>query len=282
MFNNENNIINDNNHNSTTPHFLSQLKDIIHTSNENPKGEDKIKNKDISENKDNYSKQKEENPNNNIKIDESNNIEEIAFDKNENEYNFKNIKNEEINQNNCDNNNSIKINALIPIEKEKDKEINIYEDLRKDEKRENCFIDNNKDNNNNKNENIIVDKIDNKENIIENKNDDIPDIPDKKINIEKDENKNNKIIEKQNNKENNKDELNRKESKENKKTCKPKEEKHKPSPSCLNNCFKWELKAEIKGKRTFPKNFKSKYIFSGSNVFFKKLDFSILIFYIIH
>ena len=37
---NENNITNDRNLNSNTPHFLSKSKDIIHTPNEIPKGEE--------------------------------------------------------------------------------------------------------------------------------------------------------------------------------------------------------------------------------------------------
>ena len=65
--------------------------------------------------------------------------------------------------------------------------------------------------------------------------------------------------------------LNRQESKESKKS-----EKHKSCPSCLNKCMKWTIKAEIKSKHQCPKDFKSKYTFDGTSVFFKKLDYSIL------
>ena len=65
--------------------------------------------------------------------------------------------------------------------------------------------------------------------------------------------------------------LNIQESKESKKT-----EKHKSCPSCLNKCMKWTIKAKIKSKHQCPKDFKSKYTFDGTSIFFKQIDYGIL------
>ena len=46
--------------------------------------------------------------------------------------------------------------------------------------------------------------------------------------------------------------------------------------SCINNCIVWTLKAHINKKKPNQKEFKSNYLFKGNNLFFPKLDFSIL------
>ena len=50
--------------------------------------------------------------------------------------------------------------------------------------------------------------------------------------------------------------------------------------SCVNNCINWTLKAHINKKNNTNNNnqkeFKSNYIFKGKNIFFTKLDFSVL------
>ena len=51
---------------------------------------------------------------------------------------------------------------------------------------------------------------------------------------------------------------------------------HMINNSCVNNCFLWKLKAHINKKNNNQKEFKSNYIFKGNNIFFPKLDFSVL------
>ena len=51
---------------------------------------------------------------------------------------------------------------------------------------------------------------------------------------------------------------------------------HKINNSCINNCINWTLKAHINKKNYNQKEFKSNYIFMGKNIFFPKLDFSVL------
>ena len=241
---------------SSTPHFLSQLKDIIHTPNENIKKEEKINNKELSESCENNTEQKEN------RTITTNNTKEI--DNNINEEINKGISDENNQKENTNQNNlGVNINK---------KDGNIR-DEKKEEKNEQIIENNKKDNNNKGKNNINSNNEEFKENISD-KNNNI-DNQNKNIKIEKNENKN--IQEEKKNNKNNEKDLDRKDSNESKKSNKSqKEEKHKTCPSCLNNCFKWELKAEIRGKRAFPKNFKSKYNFSGESAFFKKLDFSIL------
>ena len=51
---------------------------------------------------------------------------------------------------------------------------------------------------------------------------------------------------------------------------------HETNSSCINNCFIWTLKAHVNKKNTTVKDFKSNYSFQGKNIFFEKLDFSVL------
>ena len=228
--------------NSSSPHFLSQLKGIINKPNENIKEEEQINNKDITESLENNCEQKEEKTNKSFYSNGANNNnlnDEINIENND-----KNNQNEKNNQDNLDNTNK--------------KDIDIGNKKKEEKRNEQIIKNNEKENNSDKNNNIDI--------INQNKD----------IKIQKNENNKNLEEEKKNN-ENNEDDLDRKDSNESKKSNKSqKEGKHKLCPSCLNNCFKWELKAEIKGKRAFPKNFKSKFNFLGESAFFKKLDFSIL------
>ena len=240
----------------STQHFLEQLKDIIHTPNE-----------DISKNNQTNNKNQEIEKNSEKKeCINGINTKEIINNKEE----TKTEENNEIKidgnslKNNQDDNNVEKEKSPEEIN-EKNEVVNV--DKEKTEKNEK-IIDIQENNNKNENKNLN----ENKEEIM-NKNNTNNDNINKDI-IEK--NRINQVIEEKKNNEENEEDLNRKESKESQKSKSQKEEKHKPYPLCLNDCFKWELKAEIRGKRPFPKNFKSQYVFSGSSVFFKKLEFSIL------
>ena len=53
---------------------------------------------------------------------------------------------------------------------------------------------------------------------------------------------------------------------------------HEICSSCINNCITWELKAHINinKKNNNQNEFKTNYEFKGNNIFFQKLDFSIL------
>ena len=51
---------------------------------------------------------------------------------------------------------------------------------------------------------------------------------------------------------------------------------HIPNSLCLNSCFHWTLKAQIKSKHELPNHFKTKYKFDGSSSYFRKLDYSLL------
>ena len=51
---------------------------------------------------------------------------------------------------------------------------------------------------------------------------------------------------------------------------------HEIISSCINNCINWTLRAHINKNNNNKKDFKSNYIFKGKNIFFSKLDFSIL------
>ena len=50
---------------------------------------------------------------------------------------------------------------------------------------------------------------------------------------------------------------------------------HSIVPECINNCINWTLRAHI-NKKINQKDFKSYYTFKGKNLFFPKLDYSIL------
>ena len=50
---------------------------------------------------------------------------------------------------------------------------------------------------------------------------------------------------------------------------------HNIVPECINNCINWTLRAHI-NKKSNQKDFKSYYTFQGKNLFFPKLDYSIL------
>ena len=243
----------------STQHFIAQLKDIIHTpnadiskSNQNSNGNE---NQEIEKN----SEKKEGFNDINTKEIINNKEETKPEENNEIKFDVNNLKN------NQDENNDEKKEKMPEEIGEKKEVINV--DKEETERNEN-IIDIQESNNKNKNLNLN----ENKEEIM-NKNNTNNDNINKDI-IEK--NRINQVIEEKKNNEENEEDLNRKESKESQKSKSQKEEKHKPCPSCLNECFKWELKAEIRGKRPFPKNFKSQYVFTGSSVFFKKLDFSIL------
>ena len=241
----------------STQHFIAQLKDIIHTpnadiskSNQNSNGNE---NQEIEKN----SEKKEGFNDINTKEIINNKEETKPEENNEIKFDVNNLKN------NQDENNDEKKEKMPEEIGEKKEVINV--DKEETERNEN-IIDIQESNNKNKNLNENKEEIMNKNNT---NNDNI-----NKDIIEK--NRINQVIEEKKNNEENEEDLNRKESKESQKSKSQKEEKHKPCPSCLNECFKWELKAEIRGKRPFPKNFKSQYVFPGSSVFFKKLDFSIL------
>ena len=51
---------------------------------------------------------------------------------------------------------------------------------------------------------------------------------------------------------------------------------HEIVSSCINNCVIWTLKANVNNKKTNKKDFKSNYLFKGKNMFFPKLEFSVL------
>ena len=51
---------------------------------------------------------------------------------------------------------------------------------------------------------------------------------------------------------------------------------HEIVSSCINNCAIWTLKANVNNKKTNKKDFKSNYLFKGKNMFFPKLEFSVL------
>ena len=51
--------------------------------------------------------------------------------------------------------------------------------------------------------------------------------------------------------------------------------KHKQIPLCLNNCVKWDLRAEIKNEKA-KNEITKEYKFQGKSLFFKKLEASIL------
>ena len=53
---------------------------------------------------------------------------------------------------------------------------------------------------------------------------------------------------------------------------------HEICSSCINNCINWTLKAHINKNKinNNQKEFKTNYEFKGTNLFFHKLDFSIL------
>ena len=51
---------------------------------------------------------------------------------------------------------------------------------------------------------------------------------------------------------------------------------HEIVSSCINNCIIWTLKANVNNKKTNKKDFKSNYLFKGKNIFFPKLEFSVL------
>ena len=247
-------------------HFLSQLKEVIHNPELDIQKKDKLeniknldKNQNIIEDFDknnqiinelnNRGNEKENKENNNIIQINSNNDQIETTNQNREENN----KIEDKNNFNEDNGNKLNNEGI---------EENISENKKNDE--------------NNSTKEINPEKNENNK-IIEDKNEKI----DKEKNIEKKEKENlkNKDIKEniENNvKDNNENELKSKISKESQKSKSEKEEKHKPCPLCLNNCIKWTLNAEIKGRRPFPKDFKSKYTFIGTSVFFKKIDFSIL------
>ena len=50
---------------------------------------------------------------------------------------------------------------------------------------------------------------------------------------------------------------------------------HEIIPECINNCINWTLKAHI-NKKNNPKDFKNNFNFQGKNLFFPKLEYSIL------
>ena len=241
-------------------HFLVQLKDVINTTpNEELKvDEENINNsKNIIISKENKENKENKEENSSINLKEINNNNSTNDNIIPNIIGFNNEINSKNNQSEAENKEiSEKNENLEKIEKnfsKKDENLTIKNEI--DEKNE---LDNEKSNNGNNIQN------EQKEEKKEEKNEII-----NKIEDEKDNNKDKNI-------DINEEGLLHKDSKESKKSKSEKEEKHKSSPSCLNNCMKWILKAEIKGKRPFPKNFKSKYIFNGTNIFFKKLDFSIL------
>ena len=262
---NEQNITNEK-EKSSSSHFLSKLKDMINTPNK-----------------------PNENPN--PKMNEIENNIEPTINNKENNKDSNEIKTEETiesknnlpdKENNSKNNNEANINKEEKYKKENSinnekSENNEKCEFKEDNERkgnDSNISDNNKENlikkeineekiETKKIENENADKNKNNKNEEKEKND--------KINIEEKEDKKNKE-----DKEEELNQLKHKDSKESKKSKSEAEEKHKCLPSCLNNCIKWILKAEIKGKRPFPKNFKSKYTFTGNSAFFKKLDFSIL------
>ena len=51
---------------------------------------------------------------------------------------------------------------------------------------------------------------------------------------------------------------------------------HEIVSSCVNDCVTWMLKAFVNNKKTNKKDFKSNYVFKGKNIFFPKLEFSVL------
>ena len=50
---------------------------------------------------------------------------------------------------------------------------------------------------------------------------------------------------------------------------------HEIVPECINNCINWTLKACVI-KKNIPKDFKNNFNFPGKNLFFSKLEYSIL------
>ena len=262
--------------NSSSLHFLDKLKGVIQVPNEEVKVDEEIENNikfinnDTENKEDNISINTNElNSNSNNDSISQNNKElnnENIFKKNQNEIN---IANQNQNTHDSDNNEmSEKTENLNDKCNGKEKSDKFD---KKDEANNNLNIDNNEEvlttininnekeekNENNKISDDEKSKNDEKNNVLNGEKNEIIN----KINEEKDNNINEEY-------------LKHKDSKESQKSNKS--DKHKSCPSCLNNCMKWRLKAEIKGKRPIPKNFKTKYVFNGTNIFFKKLDFSIL------
>ena len=56
---------------------------------------------------------------------------------------------------------------------------------------------------------------------------------------------------------------------------KTKSANHEIIPECINNCINWTLRAHI-NKKNNPKEFKYNHNFQGKNLFFPKLEYSIL------
>ena len=273
-----NSISNEKDENLSSQHFLSQLKDIILTSNEDisknkPINNENIENENNSEKKENIinidskeiidkKEERKNEENNDINIEEkrqTDNLIDIIKEKINKNNNINNEKKEVVNSINGD---------LEKVEKNVEKNDIQEKDNTYQKENKNDNLTENKEENINKSNtnNDILNKV------IRNEKCDV--IDNNQVNEEK---KNKEENEERKNNVENEEDLIRKESKESQKSNKSqKGEKHKLCPTCLNNCFKWELKAEIRGKRPFPKNFKSKYTFPGKSVFFKKLDFSIL------
>ena len=265
----ENINLNKQDNNSSSLHFLSQLKEIIHKPEEKSINKnERINDIKILESDKNIIKEEVEKNNENInkstnkdtEIENKENI-SVGGDSNNNANQIINKISEEnkiikgINNNNEEEN------------KNKESSGNISENILENKKIEEKNITKESDSEKNENNKILGDKIEKNEiekNNIENKEEENLRNKDFKENSEN-------FI-----KKNSENELKSKISKESQKSQSEKEEKHKSGPLCLNNCIKWTLNAEIKGKRPFPKDFKSKYTFSGTSVFFKKIDFSIL------
>ena len=272
MSNIEKNISQNKDQNSTSQHFLAQLKEVIHINNEQTKKDElnQFNNKEninsLIKKNETTEENNENNNNNNMNLTELNNKNTNNNDDNvekNNETNKENNSTKDVNNNN-----------IIPINNEKEN-INEnqenYNDKKLTENNENYIKNGNDLNINKKQENSMKEIVNNEKKIEE-----ISKVNESNDGQKEENNENLKKIEEENNKESNENDINHKDSKESKVNKSEKEEKHKICPSCLNKCIKWSLKAEIKGKRPFPNDFKSKYNFLGSSVFFKKLDFSIL------
>ena len=315
MSENEKDIPNEKEQIMSCSHFLDQLKYIIHNSKGEIKKGCKISAQSSLISNNNNLKTEKKTILIKNEVEQSNSFKEVKIEPEFKIINLNNLANDSISEKNKDKESESEIsnenynksdkeliqNKNNTINNDNDSEsyvdneivnLNSISNIPNNEIKD--FSENNEDSrnkeNNDKNENNIENKETNslRETTEENStkeidtiiNDSMQEEKLKNNEIQKEEESNdnntNKIKEEKNDNNLNNDGngLNRLDSNGSKKS--EKGEKHKTSPSCLNNCIKWTIKVEIKSKHPFPKNFKSKYTFNGTSVFFKKLDYSIL------
>ena len=279
----QNKIINDkdnNNDNSKSTNFLTQLKEKINSIEDNKKDSNDIKNEEKIKDKNDFKTENKEK-------------------KSEDDFIMK-IEEGMTNNNNTLNNND----SNFSIEKEKKLENKDSNEISNE-----TFKNDIQSNENQQKINVIPNDIDQntlsiklkEENKIISKNIIINNqVLNKTENLNNDSEKNNKIDINEKNKTSKEQETNieekTKEKHKNINQEKPKEKniisnnekeeekekQHNLSPSCLNKCIQWILNADIKNKNLnqninkISNNFKTHYTFFGSSSFFKKLEQSLI------